>query len=132
MYAWPFVTTRHYKGLKEMNVKSKETMLFSYICHIYQFCKLSELFNFNAASNHLRGVLRKSCSKKMQQIYRRTLMPKCDFNKAAKLLYWNQTLAWVFSCNLAAYFQSTFCNAVLRMRLVILQKLLFLKMHSFE
>ena len=27
-----------------------------------------------------RGVLRKRCSENMQQIYRRTPMPKCDFN----------------------------------------------------
>ena len=27
------------------------------------------------------GVLIKSCFEKMQQIYRRTPMPKCDFNK---------------------------------------------------
>ena len=31
-----------------------------------------------------RGALKKSCSENMQQIYRRTAMPKCDFNKAAK------------------------------------------------
>ena len=31
----------------------------------------------------LRGVLRKICSENMQQIYRRTPMPKCDFNKVA-------------------------------------------------
>ena len=31
-----------------------------------------------------RGVLRKRCSKNMQQIYRRTPMLKCDFNKVAK------------------------------------------------
>ena len=29
-------------------------------------------------------VLRKMCCEKMQQIYRRTPMPKCDFNKVAK------------------------------------------------
>ena len=29
------------------------------------------------------GVLRKRCSENMQQIYRRTPMPKCDFNKVA-------------------------------------------------
>ena len=29
------------------------------------------------------GVLSKKCSENMQQIYRRTLMPKCDFNKVA-------------------------------------------------
>ena len=27
------------------------------------------------------GVLKKTCSENMQQIYRRTPMPKCDFNK---------------------------------------------------
>ena len=34
-----------------------------------------------------RGVLRKRCSENMQQIYRRTPMPKSDFNKVAKQLY---------------------------------------------
>ena len=34
-----------------------------------------------------RGVLKKRCSEKMQQIYRRTPMPKCDFNKVALQLY---------------------------------------------
>ena len=29
------------------------------------------------------GVLGKSCSENMQQIYKRTPMPKCDFNKVA-------------------------------------------------
>ena len=42
-----------------------------------------------------RGVLEKRCSKNMQQIYRRTSMPKC-------------TLAWMFSCKFATYFQNTF------------------------
>ena len=28
-----------------------------------------------------RGVFRERCSENMQQIYRRTSMPKCDFNK---------------------------------------------------
>ena len=54
------------------------------------------------------GVLRKRCSKNMLQNYRRTPMPKCDFNKVAKQLYWNHTSAWVFSCKFAAYFQNTF------------------------
>ena len=34
-----------------------------------------------------RGVLRKRCSENMKQIYKRTPMPKCDFNKVAKQLY---------------------------------------------
>ena len=45
-----------------------------------------------------RGVPKKRCSENKQQIYRRTPMPKCDFNKVAKQLYWNHTSAWVFSC----------------------------------
>ena len=32
------------------------------------------------------GVLRKRCSENMRQTYRRTPMPKCDFNKVAKQL----------------------------------------------
>ena len=33
------------------------------------------------------GVFRKSCSENIQQIYRRTPMQKCDFNKAALQFY---------------------------------------------
>ena len=33
------------------------------------------------------GVPRKRCSENMQQIYRITPMPKCDFNKVALQLY---------------------------------------------
>ena len=54
-----------------------------------------------------RGVLRKRCSENVLQIYRRTLMPKCDFNKIALHLYWNRTSAWMFPCKFATYFQST-------------------------
>ena len=35
-------------------------------------------------------------------------MSRCDFNKVAKQLHWNNTSAWVFSCKFAEYFQSTF------------------------
>ena len=35
-----------------------------------------------------RDILRKRCSENTQQIYRRTPMPKCDFNKVARQLYW--------------------------------------------
>ena len=33
------------------------------------------------------GVLRKKCSENMHQVYRRTTMQKCDFNKVASQLY---------------------------------------------
>ena len=32
---------------------------------------------------HSRGVLRKRCSKNIQHVYRRTSIPKKDFNKVA-------------------------------------------------
>ena len=35
----------------------------------------------------LRGVLKKRCSENMQQIYRRTPMPKCDFNKVVNNIW---------------------------------------------
>ena len=38
----------------------------------------------------------------MQQIYRRTPMPKCDFNKVAL------RSTWAFSCKFDAYFRNTF------------------------
>ena len=47
-----------------------------------------------------RGVLRKRCSENMKQIYRRTPMPKCDFNKIV--------LLWVFSCKFTTYFRTPF------------------------
>ena len=46
-----------------------------------------------------RSVLRKSCSENMQQIYKRTRMPKCDVNKVAQQFYRNQTSAWVHGCS---------------------------------
>ena len=51
-----------------------------------------------------RDGLRKSCSEKMQQIYRGTPMRNCDFNKVD----WNHPSAWVFACKFAAYFQNIF------------------------
>ena len=53
-----------------------------------------------------KGVLRKMCSENMQQIYRRTPMPMCDFNKVAMQLYWNHTSVWVFSYKFAACFRT--------------------------
>ena len=58
--------------------------------------------------NQCRGVLRERCTEKIQQIYRRTFMPKCNFSEVALKLYWKHTLAWVFSCKFAVHFQNTF------------------------
>ena len=62
---------------------------------------------FNLQKQPPRGVLRKRCSENIQQIYKRTSMPKCDFNKIRQL-YWNRTSAWLFSSKLAAYFRIPF------------------------
>ena len=60
------------------------------------------------------SVLRKRCSKNMQQIYRGTTTLKCDFNKVTLQLYWNRTWAWwVFSSKFAVYFQNTFSSRTL-------------------
>ena len=61
---------------------------------------LSDKTKLNVQKQPSRGVFKKRCSGNMQQIYRRTSMLKCDFNKVAK--------QWVFSCKFAAYFQNTF------------------------
>ena len=63
---------------------------------------------YNCQKQPPEGVLGKRCSENMQQIYRRTPMPKCDFNKVSKQLYWNHTSGWVFSCKFAVMFQNTF------------------------
>ena len=55
-----------------------------------------------------RSVVLKCCSTKMQQIYRRALAQKCDFNNVANQFYWNLTFAWVFSCKFAKYFENAF------------------------
>ena len=53
-----------------------------------------------------RDVLMKRYSENMQQIYRRTPIPKCHFNIVAKQLYWNRNSAWVFSCEFTSYFKA--------------------------
>ena len=50
----------------------------------------------------------KRCCKNMQQVYMRTPMSKCDFNKVAKLLYLNHTLAWYSFINLLHIFRKPF------------------------
>ena len=41
----------------------------------------------NLEKQPFRGVLRKRCSENIQQFYKRTPMPKCEFNKVATQLY---------------------------------------------
>ena len=46
------------------------------------------LWNASMQKQPSRGVPMKRCSENMQQIYRRTPLAKCDFDKVAKELYW--------------------------------------------
>ena len=57
-------------------------------------------WRFRLQKQPLRSVPWKRCFGKMQQIYRRTPMPRCDFNKVA--LQWMVSFAWVLSCKFAA------------------------------
>ena len=59
--------------------------------------KMFATFRLLVQKQSPRGVPTKTCSENMQQIYRRTPMPMCDFNKVALHVYWNQTSAWVSS-----------------------------------
>ena len=63
-----------------------------------------ETKNYKTQKQPPRGIPRKRCSEDMQQIYRRTPMLKCDFNKVASQIYWNRTSTWVLSCKFAAQF----------------------------
>ena len=72
----------------------------------YPQVEFREAEGFNMQKLPSRGVLQKKCSENMQQIYRRTPMPKCSFNTAAVQLFWNHTSGWVFSCKFTAYFRT--------------------------
>ena len=70
---------------------ASELFSFEYIRMIivYNFynikkIRLSSSVNFQKKPS--RGVPIKSCSENMQQIYKRTPMPKCYFNKVVKQL----------------------------------------------
>ena len=80
-----------------------------------------------------RGVLWKQCSENRQQIYRRTLMPKCDFNKVAKQLYWNHISAWVVSVNLLYKSEAMkWNNAYWIPRIIIYNQIGLKNVHIFD
>ena len=90
------------------SAKTKRACLLKW-AKIYSVYRCPHTIHFSQKQKQpSRGVLKKTCSENMQQIYRRTPMLKCDFNQFAKQLYWNRTSAWVYSCKFAAYFQNTF------------------------
>ena len=109
------------KQIKQNKISKVLMTCFSQLQHIFKretkffylwFLKLrkSNISRVNCIvqKQPSRGVLRRRCSKNMHQIYRRTPMPKSDFNKVALQLYENHTSTWVFSCKFVACFQNTF------------------------
>ena len=70
---------------------SKYLLIFALIFLMFWF-RFSDITSQKQLSI---GVLIKKCSKNMQQIYWRTSMLKCHFNKVAKQLQWNYNSSWV-------------------------------------
>ena len=54
---------------------------FARVINTYLYLKSFNLFNYQKHSSI--GLLKRECSKKMQQFYRRIPIPDCDFNKVA-------------------------------------------------
>ena len=65
-----------------MSVKERNNLQNRYFRSLNLSFKLAATIR----SNPPEEFLGKRCCKNMQQIYRRTPMPKCDFNKVAKQL----------------------------------------------
>ena len=57
------------------------------VSNIKEILSSQSLINSSVQKQPSRGVRKKRCSENMQQIYRTTPMPKCDFNKVALQLY---------------------------------------------
>ena len=74
LYTWEFQLERNSRNMR---------------CKLLQkrFSRKTAEFSKHFQKQPLRGVPEKRCSENMQQVYRRTPMPKCDFNKVAKQLY---------------------------------------------
>ena len=64
----------------------------------------------------------------MQQIYRRTPMPKCEFDKVVLQFYWNHTSAWVSPVKLLHIFQTHFPKNTYGGLLLILDTLSIIKL----
>ena len=94
-FLWIFITIKSNKT----TLNWSKNVCKEYICEEYRINRPEKVFWSTEST-----VLTKRRFEDMQQIYRRTPMPKWDLNK----LYWNRTSAWVFSCKFAAYFQSIF------------------------
>ena len=60
---------------------SDVTSINMYVTLMITINQVQVWMNYDVQKQLSRGVLSKRCSENMQKIYRRTPMPKCDFNK---------------------------------------------------
>ena len=82
-----------------------------------------------------RGILRKRHSENLQQIYRRTPMPKCDFNKFTNQLFGNQPIRkpkqYILK-KLVKKYKLVFTNSLRKNKLKRYLQKLFLRMKSLS
>ena len=82
-------------------------IFFNFVDHSFNqeyhfiFLRSKFLLLFNVPSV---SWLQNQPSEYMLHIYRRTTMPKWDFNKVVKQFFWNHTLGWISACKFAAHF----------------------------
>ena len=83
-------------------------------------------FDCNIQVQQSTGVLRKRCSENIQQIYRRSPMPKCEqLEHKVEQLYWDRTSAWVIPVNLLYIFRTPFpknTSGRLLLNIILFQK----------
>ena len=90
-----------YRGLKHLDhvmkvIERVMEKIIREICSLASCRDGAQLMKYSSWDSQKqlpRGNFRKTCSGNMQQIYRRTPMPKCDFNIVPLQLYWNHTSA---------------------------------------
>ena len=93
---------------KQMNLKDKSHIMIILI-KPPTFSDFTDFLCYINPEAAIQGCSHKKVFwKYVEQIYRRTIMPKCDFNKVTKQLFWNRPSTWVFSCKFTAYFQKKF------------------------
>ena len=95
---WAAVWKNLQKNKRQFFIIYSRTLLSSYLATAGYLAKNYKVYVVCIMQKHPSGgVLRKRSSGNMHQIYKRTPVPKCDFNKVA-----------LFSCKFALYFQNTF------------------------
>ena len=76
----------------------------------HSLAELEKSYTSSRPEVFLKKVFQKYAANLQENIH-----TECDFNNVALELYWNRTLAWVFSCKFAAYFQNIFSWEHLKM-----------------